>query len=197
MSESRYVQVAVNAVASRRSRVSGSVVNSSRGKSANADFDVFMMIRSADARAHRRALAIGDDARGSHFGAAADERLAVLARSVGDVAPAVIDDVDVDALQLRIAADEMPAEDHPERLGLTRALARRQGVHGIFHRVCWQHVAIVADRIGCVVVAFERDGHRQVAQVMTVAAARSPARDGSAIFRTTCRSGRLGGNRGH
>ena len=63
-----------------------------------------MMIRSLMPALADTPLAIGDDARGSDFGAAADEGLAVLARSVGDVAPAVIDQVDVDARQLRIAA---------------------------------------------------------------------------------------------
>jgi hypothetical protein len=95
----------------------------------------------------------------------------VFARAIGDVAPAVIDQVDVHARQFRIAADEMFAEDRAEGLGLARAVARRQSIHGVFHRVGRQHVAIVALRIGCVVVAFEGDGHRQVANLVSVAAA--------------------------
>ena len=42
-----YRQVAVTRVASNRSSVSGRVVNSSRGKPENADFAVFMTVRSA------------------------------------------------------------------------------------------------------------------------------------------------------
>ena len=143
----------------------------------------------ADAGARRHALAIGDDAGGSDFGAAADEGLAVLARSVGDVAPAVIDDVDVDARQFRIAADEMPAEDRrrtprahlrlrapPARrpyFSSCRLAARRDCRRP--YRMCRSRLRTRRPPSGRVV----HDGRRGA----------SPARDGSAIFRTTWRSG--------
>ena len=97
------------------------------------------------------AVAVGHDARRSRLRAAPHERLAMLTGADRNAAPGVIDQVDLDARQLRIALDEMPAQQHAERLGLADALARRQRVDGIFHRVGRQHVAIVAVRIGCVV----------------------------------------------
>ena len=91
----------------------------------------------------------------------------------------------------------MTAEQQPEGFGFGDAVACRQRVHGVLHRVGRQHVAIVAVRIGCVVGAFEADGHRQIAQIVTVAAARHLDEADAGLSVRRLRQRRLSGDRGH
>ena len=87
-------------------------------------------------------------------------------------------------VKLRIAVEEMLGEPEAERLGLADRLSRGQRIHRVLHRVGRQHVAVVAVGIGLVVVPFEADRDRQVAQVVTIAAARDLDEPDSAICRT-------------
>ena len=171
--------VAVSDVASRRSRVSGSVVNSSRGKPANAESRRLQDDRSAMpaptvdavARRPRRApCAVSGPRRMnawpcSRVADRAMRRQRCSARSI------------VHARQLRIALQEMPAERSPNGSGSRCRRRGRQRIHGVLHRVGRQHVAIVAVGVGCVVVALE-SGSRPSDRA---ASCRSPRR-------TTCTS---------
>ena len=125
--------------------VSGSVVNSSRGKPANADCEDF---RITSRRRRRRSIVRSRSrlhGRGAHVraacartpGRARDRRSAMRPQRCSVRSTR-------DASQSRIALEEMPGERRPNALGLADRLARRQRVHGVLHRVGRQHVAVVA-----------------------------------------------------
>ena len=150
-----------------------------------------MITRSAMPAVTAAPCAIGDDARRARVGAAPHERLAMLAIADGDAAPAVIERSTLTRASFGLRSMKWRPSTHPERLRLADAVACRQRIDGILHRVGRQHVAIVAVRIGCVVAAFEGDGHGEVAEIVTVAVARHAAPGGCATFRTTCRQRRV------
>ena len=80
-------------------------------------------------------------------------------------------EIDPHAPQSWIAFQKVFRQQAPERLGLLDRMTCGQRVHRVLHRVGRQHAAIVAIRVGLVVLALEPDGDGEVLQVVPIAVA--------------------------
>ena len=105
-----YCQTAVSAVASSRSRVSGSVVYSSRGKPSNAESADFMITRSADARRDRRPVARRLDDGRAGPAALTHEGVRVRPGAGGEPVPEMLGTIDANAGQPLVAREKVPRQ---------------------------------------------------------------------------------------
>ena len=95
----------------------------------------------------------------------------MLALAARDASPEMLDEVYGHTRQAIVLGQKVARESLAERLGLLNRLGRRQGIHGILHRVGRQHRGVVAIRVRGVVVSFEAHGNRQIPQIVEVRSA--------------------------
>ena len=120
-----YRHVAVSAVASRRSRVSGSVVYSSRGNPVKAESRGLHDHEVGDAGGDGDRSAVGLDRRGPRSGSRLDERLAVLALAARHAAPPVLGQLDPDPGQPGVAGEEVIGQTQREGFRLADRFVAR------------------------------------------------------------------------
>ena len=96
----------------------------------------------------------------------------MIARPDGYPSPSLLGQIDANPAQKRIPLEKELRQRPPERLGLVDRMLRRQRIHGVLHRIGRQDVAIVAIRVGLVVLAFKPDRDREILEVVAVAVPR-------------------------
>ena len=114
------------------------------------------------AGANRGGGARAGDERRTLFLAGADERVWVGPALARDARPQVLDGVQVHALDLRIAPEEMLDQDAAECFGRAHRMLLRERVDGVLHRVGGQDFAVVALGVRGSEVAFEADAERDL-----------------------------------